>query len=135
MLTCHLGAVRWRQRQTMQQNCTTLLTCSLWGGAQATAQDFATKLYTTPEVSKSARFSKPKMSQTAFTIDHYAGQVSYKTDSFLAKNKDFVVAEHQALMQNSSQAYMRALFPPDPEDAGGQVRLPGGISWGLLPLR
>lgn len=88
---------------------------------QATAQDFATKLYTAPEVSKSSRFSKPKMSQTAFTVDHYAGQVSYKTDNFLAKNKDFVVAEHQALMQNSTVPYVRDLFPPDPEDASGQV--------------
>jgi myosin V len=75
-------------------------------------------------VSNSSRFSKPKTSQTAFTVDHYAGQVSYKTDNFLAKNKDFVVAEHQALMQNSSVAYVRDLFPPDPEDPSGQVGTP-----------
>jgi myosin V len=72
-------------------------------------------------VSKSSRFSKPKMSQTAFTVDHYAGQVSYKTDNFLAKNKDFVVAEHQALLQNSSVMFMQDLFPPDPDDPTGQV--------------
>lgn len=42
---------------------------------QASTSDYANKLYTTPVVTQSSRFSKPKTSQTAFTIDHYAGQV------------------------------------------------------------
>lgn len=42
---------------------------------QATTADYANKLYTTPTVANSSRFSKPKLSQTAFTIDHYAGEV------------------------------------------------------------
>ena len=83
---------------------------------QATNADFANKLYMTPEVASSARFAKPKLDQTGFTIQHYAGAVTYKTENFLAKNKDFVVAEHQQLMQNSSQAFVRGLFPPDAED-------------------
>ena len=83
---------------------------------QATNADFANKLYMTPEVASSGRFAKPKLDQTGFTIQHYAGAVTYKTENFLAKNKDFVVAEHQQLMQNSSQAFVRALFPPDAED-------------------
>ena len=36
-----------------------------------TFEGFAQKLYTTH--SKHARFSKPKMSNTAFTLNHYAG--------------------------------------------------------------
>ena len=83
---------------------------------QATNADFANKLYRTPEVASSGRFAKPKLDQTGFTIQHYAGAVTYKTENFLAKNKDFVVAEHQQLMQNSSQAFVRGLFPPDAED-------------------
>ena len=40
---------------------------------QATHEDFANKLYGAPSVSSSARFSKPKLSRTDFTINHYAG--------------------------------------------------------------
>lgn len=79
--------------------------------------DFANKLYGTNEIAKSARFSKPKLNRSGFTIDHYAGAVTYKTENFLIKNKDFVVAEHQQLMQNSSVKFVRGLFPPEPEDA------------------
>ena len=42
-------------------------------------------------------------------------QVSYKTQNFLDKNRDFVVAEHQALMQASSQPFTHLLFPADPD--------------------
>lgn len=41
---------------------------------QATHEDFANKLYGAPSVSDSKRFSKPKLSRTDFTIDHYAGE-------------------------------------------------------------
>ena len=79
--------------------------------------DFANRLYNSPEIAKSKRFSKPKLSQTGFMIDHYAGGVGYKTDNFLVKNKDFVVAEHQQLLQNSDQPFVCMLFPAEPEDA------------------
>jgi hypothetical protein len=38
-------------------------------------------------VKDSQRFHKPKLSQTAFTIQHYAGPVTYQTENFLDKNK------------------------------------------------
>jgi myosin-5 len=50
-------------------------------------QDLAEKLYNTPSVKDSQRFQKPKLSQTAFTIQHYAGPVTYQTENFLDKNK------------------------------------------------
>lgn len=88
---------------------------------QATNADFANKLYGTPEVSTSGRFIKPKLDQTGFTIQHYAGAVTYRTGNFLAKNKDFVVAEHQQLMQNSSVGFVRALFPSEAEETNDKV--------------
>lgn len=88
---------------------------------QATHQDLANKLYTTNNVSQSARFSKPKLSQTEFTIAHYAGPVTYRTDNFLDKNKDFVVAEQQELLGNSSYAFVQALFPADAAGDDGKV--------------
>ena len=39
----------------------------------ATHKDLAEKLYASPLCQGSARFKRPKLSQTAFTIDHYAG--------------------------------------------------------------
>jgi myosin-5 len=79
----------------------------------ATHKDLASKLYQSPTCKGSARFTQPKLSQTAFTISHYAGPVTYQTDNFLVKNKDFVVAEHQLLLQSSSVAFVRSLFPPE----------------------
>lgn len=79
---------------------------------QATYEDFATRMYQTDEVSKSSRFTKPKLARAGFTIEHYAGAVTYRTNNFLDKNKDFVVAEHQAMLQSSAIPFMRLLFPP-----------------------
>ena len=44
----------------------------------------------------------------------WLAQVSYRTQNFLDKNRDFVVAEHQALMEASSQTFVHLLFPADP---------------------
>lgn len=87
---------------------------------QATYTDLATKLYSSPEVKDSKRFSVPKRVPNGFTIEHYAGAVTYKTENFLDKNRDFVVGEHQALMQGSSSGFVRGLFPPDDDGASAK---------------
>lgn len=43
-------------------------------------------------------------------------QVTYLADLFLDKNKDYVVAEHQALLTTSKCSFARALFPPQPDE-------------------
>lgn len=43
--------------------------------------------------------------------------MTYKTDNFLSKNRDFVVAEHQALLGASHHNFVRLLFPPDDDGA------------------
>ena len=94
-------------------------------------QDFAQKLYSAPFATSSNRFSKPRLAQSDFTISHYAGDVTYRTENFLVKNKDFIVAEHEALLASSSQDFVRALFPTDdaPEANGnGRAVTPGGGS-------
>ncbi|KAM0866140.1 hypothetical protein ACQ4PT_042813 [Festuca glaucescens] len=70
---------------------------------KSTHETFAQKMYQTYKAHK--RFSKPKLARTAFTINHYAGDVTYQADYFLDKNKDYVVAEHQALLNSSSNNY------------------------------
>ncbi|GMI71781.1 myosin XI A [Hibiscus trionum] len=81
---------------------------------RSTHETFAQKLYQTFKDNK--RFSKPKLSRTDFTINHYAGEVTYQTDLFLDKNKDYVVSEHQALLHASECSFVSSLFPPPPEE-------------------
>ncbi|KAL3812395.1 hypothetical protein ACJIZ3_013663 [Penstemon smallii] len=82
---------------------------------RSTHETFAEKLYQTFRDHK--RFTKPKLSRTDFTICHYAGDVTYQTDFFLDKNKDYVVAEHQGLLSASSCSFVSSLFPPLPEES------------------
>ncbi|KAH7859230.1 hypothetical protein Vadar_033420 [Vaccinium darrowii] len=82
---------------------------------RSTHESFAERLYQTFKDHK--RFSKPKLSRTDFTICHYAGDVTYQTEFFLDKNKDYVVAEHQALLSASTCSFVSGLFPPLPEDS------------------
>ncbi|XP_008808271.2 myosin-17-like isoform X2 [Phoenix dactylifera] len=81
---------------------------------KSTHETFAQKLYQTFKNNK--RFSKPKLSRTDFTISHYAGEVIYQADQFLDKNKDYVVAEHQDLLNASRCPFVAGLFPPLPEE-------------------
>ncbi|XP_057964092.1 myosin-6-like [Malania oleifera] len=80
---------------------------------RSTHETFAQKLYQTFKNHK--RFAKPKLARTDFTICHYAGDVTYQTDLFLDKNKDYVILEHQALLSASRCSFVSGLFPPSEE--------------------
>ncbi|XP_010522441.1 PREDICTED: myosin-7 [Tarenaya hassleriana] len=82
---------------------------------RSTHDTFAQKLYQTFKDHK--RFTKPKLARTDFTICHYAGDVTYQTELFLDKNKDYVVGEHQAVLSSSNCSFVSALFPPLPEES------------------
>lgn len=79
---------------------------------QATGATFAEKMYSNKDIMAHKRFEKPKRSNTAFIIDHYAGKVEYQVDHFLDKNKDFVVKEHQDLLAASSLPLVARAHPP-----------------------
>ncbi|XP_037496894.1 myosin-12 isoform X2 [Jatropha curcas] len=87
---------------------------------KSTHETFAQKMYQTYKGHK--RFSKPKLARTDFTINHYAGDVTYQADQFLDKNKDYVVAEHQALLNASKCPFVANLFPPLPEETSKQSK-------------
>lgn len=87
---------------------------------KSTHETFAQKMYQTYKAHK--RFSKPKLARTDFTINHYAGDVTYQADFFLDKNKDYVVAEHQALLNNSKCSFVANLFPSLPEETSKQSK-------------
>ncbi|MQM03569.1 hypothetical protein Taro_036360 [Colocasia esculenta] len=78
-------------------------------------ETFSQKLYQAFKSHK--RFSKPKLARSDFTICHYAGDVTYQTEQFLDKNKDYVIAEHQALLCASLCPFVSGLFPLLSEDS------------------
>jgi myosin heavy subunit len=63
----------------------------------------------------SSHYKKPFRSSNEFIIVHYAGEVSYNVEGFLAKNKDTVQGDLVALMQGSSDPYVKSLFPAEKE--------------------
>ena len=50
---------------------------------------------------KSKHFEKPRMSQTAFIILHFADNVQYQIEGFLEKNRDEVLEEHVNILKAS----------------------------------
>uniref|UniRef100_A0A4W3K9M5 Unconventional myosin-Va n=1 Tax=Callorhinchus milii TaxID=7868 RepID=A0A4W3K9M5_CALMI len=61
---------------------------------------WAQKLYNT-HLNKSALFKKPRMSNKAFIIQHFADKVEYQCDGFLEKNKDTVYEEQITVLKTS----------------------------------
>uniref|UniRef100_A0A2P2MTX3 Myosin-6-like n=1 Tax=Rhizophora mucronata TaxID=61149 RepID=A0A2P2MTX3_RHIMU len=87
---------------------------------RSTHETFAQKLYQTFKNHK--RFNKPKLARSDFTIRHYAGDVTYQTELFLDKNKDYVVAEHQSLLSASKCSFVSGLFLPLVEESSKQSK-------------
>eukprot|EP00304_Pavlova_gyrans_P013385 CAMPEP_0206035414 /NCGR_PEP_ID=MMETSP1466-20131121/2060_1 /ASSEMBLY_ACC=CAM_ASM_001126 /TAXON_ID=44452 /ORGANISM="Pavlova gyrans, Strain CCMP608" /LENGTH=768 /DNA_ID=CAMNT_0053409793 /DNA_START=40 /DNA_END=2343 /DNA_ORIENTATION=+ len=77
---------------------------------QGTISGFFTKLQTAQ--GKSAHFSVPRIARDtlAFTIEHYAGKVTYGLEGFLEKNNDTLHPDLVQLMQGSSSALLNGFF-------------------------
>ncbi len=50
---------------------------------------------------QASHFKKPKLPINGFTIVHYAGDVAYDTRAFLEKNRDYVIPEQLAMLEQS----------------------------------
>ncbi|GLI66202.1 hypothetical protein VaNZ11_009901 [Volvox africanus] len=85
---------------------------------KATAEDLAHKYRSSNTVSANARFMRLNRPATAFGVEHYAGSVTYSTQNFLEKNRDYVVAEHQSLLGRSRQQLLQELFAPEATASG-----------------
>ncbi|KAJ7671587.1 P-loop containing nucleoside triphosphate hydrolase protein [Mycena polygramma] len=57
-----------------------------------------------------AVYKMPKFANAAFTIAHYALDVTYQVEGFLEKNRDTVPEEHLALLTASSNPFLREVF-------------------------
>ncbi|KAJ0031392.1 hypothetical protein Pint_13664 [Pistacia integerrima] len=88
---------------------------------KSTHETFSTKLF--QNFRAHPRLEKAKFSETDFTISHYAGKacnlftVTYQTDTFLDKNRDYVVVEHCNLLSSSKCPFVAGLFPLPPEES------------------
>ncbi|XP_049577986.1 unconventional myosin-Va isoform X1 [Syngnathus scovelli] len=57
-----------------------------------------------------AHFEKPRLSNSAFIVHHFADQVEYQCDGFLEKNKDTVNEEQICVLQKSKFEFLLKLF-------------------------
>ncbi|XP_044294694.1 unconventional myosin-Va isoform X2 [Varanus komodoensis] len=70
---------------------------------------WAQKLYNT-HLNKSSLFEKPRMSNKAFIIQHFADKVEYQCEGFLEKNKDTVYEEQIKVLKSSKFKMLPELF-------------------------
>ncbi|TRY83411.1 hypothetical protein DNTS_020283 [Danionella cerebrum] len=83
---------------------------------------WAQKLYNT-HLKTCALFEKPRMSNKAFIIQHFADKVEYQCEGFLEKNKD-TVNEEQINVLKASKDEVKASSPSGAAPAlGGRTRL------------
>ncbi|THH09168.1 hypothetical protein EW146_g8765 [Bondarzewia mesenterica] len=87
-----------------------------------TDASFLQKLYNQLHKSENkAVFKKPRFGNSAFTIAHYALDVTYEVEGFLEKNRDTVPDEHMALLASTKNPFLREVLdaalastkPPD----------------------
>ncbi|XP_037122598.1 unconventional myosin-Vb isoform X3 [Syngnathus acus] len=81
---------------------------------KGTDQNWAQKLY--KQHSSNAHFQKPRMSNSAFVIVHFADQVAYECAGFLEKNRDTVYDEQINILKASKLQLVADLFAT--EDGG-----------------
>ena len=62
------------------------------------------------ELAKYPHFAKPRLSNTAFEVRHYAGPVEYEVEGFLEKNKDTLFDEHTELLASSAEPIIAQAF-------------------------
>ncbi|PON39635.1 GPCR kinase [Trema orientale] len=82
---------------------------------RSTHETFSMKLF--QHFRSHPRLENAKFSETDFTVSHYAGKVTYHTDTFLDKNRDYVVVEHCNLLSSSKCPLIAGLFPSLPEES------------------
>lgn len=73
---------------------------------------FLQKLYT--QVERKPEFKnalkRPRFGQSAFTVCHYALDVTYEAEGFLEKNRDTVPDEHLALLSSTTNPFLKQVL-------------------------
>ena len=74
---------------------------------KGTDQSWVNKMY--EKCKKYANFEKPRTSNSAFIIVHFADRVTYESTSFLEKNRDTVMEEQVRVLRGSTNELVRQL--------------------------
>lgn len=80
-------------------------------------EHFVTKLHHNFAGEKSKFYKKPRFGKSAFTVCHYAIDVTYESDGFIEKNRDTVPDEHMEVLRLSSNTLLNEVL-----DAASVVR-------------
>ncbi|KAK5154648.1 hypothetical protein LTR04_005962 [Oleoguttula sp. CCFEE 6159] len=69
-------------------------------------ESFVTKLHHNFAGDKQKFYRKPRFGKSAFTVCHYAIDVTYESDGFIEKNRDTVPDEHMEVLRASSNSFL-----------------------------
>jgi len=84
-------------------------------------KSFVDKLHVANERVKP--YGKVLSDPSNFLVRHYAGDVVYSVDAFLMKNKDRLSEDLYDLLQTSSNAFLRSLFPNEANESSRRQSL------------
>jgi myosin-5 len=102
---------------------------------KATDATFAQKMAS--ELKENPRYTRDKLNENVFHVNHYAGSVNYDTAGFLDKNRDTI---HQDLMEvliESGEEMVRALAGAMNKEKTAEVENAGGLRarWGAVQVQ
>ncbi|KAF2142904.1 uncharacterized protein K452DRAFT_297422 [Aplosporella prunicola CBS 121167] len=69
-------------------------------------EQFVTKLHHNFSGDKHKFYKKPRFGKSAFTVCHYAVDVTYESEAFIEKNRDTVPDEHMEVLKSSSNKFL-----------------------------
>lgn len=69
-------------------------------------ESFVNKLHNNFVNDKQKFYKKPRFGKSAFTVCHYAIDVTYESDGFIEKNRDTVPDEHMEVLRASSNTFL-----------------------------
>lgn len=73
-------------------------------------EQFVTKLHHNFSGDKHKFYKKPRFGRSAFTVCHYALDVTYESDGFIEKNRDTVPDEQMEVLRNSTNRFMSVVL-------------------------
>ncbi|KAF1915352.1 P-loop containing nucleoside triphosphate hydrolase protein [Ampelomyces quisqualis] len=93
-------------------------------------EQFVTKLHHNFSGDKHKFYKKPRFGKSAFTVCHYAVDVTYESDGFIEKNRDTVPDEHMEVLKASSNKFLAEVLEVaaqirEKENASTQSAKPG----------
>lgn len=96
-------------------------------------EQFVTKLHHHFAADKQKFYKKPRFGKSAFTVCHYALDVTYESDGFIDKNRDTVPDEQMEVLKNSSNSFLvqvlevaAAVREKDSAQTASKTVAPGG---------